>query len=189
MLGDTTDLYREIVQHMSEKTALNLIESQTIEPEGHVLLPQNTSGEGGFQVDASHPYVSLIAQIYPSPDWFIGVQDVDLCNRIGGEWSLDRRETLFPYDAGTKSGSYFYSGNNSTPTSKDISPLDNGDLANESRGRGMGYFLFTLVSKFPRQADGSDTVKDYSCPNAGPFAKWSWYLLPPIMMMNILFFN
>lgn len=174
---------------MHEKTALNLIQSQysSIKPEGHILLPQNTSG---FQVDASHPYVSLIAQIYPSPDWFIGVQDFDLCNRTGGDWFVRKRKTLFPYDAGTKSGSSFYSGNNSTPSSKNIFLLHDGDLTNEIRdARGMGYFLFTLVNKFPRQADGSDTVTDFSCPNAGPFTKWSWYLLPPIMMMNILLFN
>lgn len=46
--------------------------------------------------------VSLVVKIVPSPDWFVGVDSLDLCT--DGEW-VDLHETdLWPLDAGTQQG-------------------------------------------------------------------------------------
>lgn len=56
-----------------------------------------------------HLQLSFIARIVPSPDWFVGVDSVDLCD--GDHWKENASMELFPYDAGTDSGFTFSSPN------------------------------------------------------------------------------
>jgi spondin-2 len=48
-----------------------------------------TQGEGQakakFYMDANHSLVSLVVRMVPSPDWFIGVNSINLCSR-DGQW-------------------------------------------------------------------------------------------------------
>lgn len=53
--------------------------------------------------------LSFIVRIVPSPDWFVGVDSVDLCD--GDHWKENVSLELFPYDAGTDSGFTFSSPN------------------------------------------------------------------------------
>lgn len=53
--------------------------------------------------------LSFIVRIVPSPDWFVGVDSVDLCD--GDQWKDNVSLDLFPYDAGTDSGFTFSSPN------------------------------------------------------------------------------
>lgn len=53
--------------------------------------------------------LSFIVRIVPSPDWFVGVDSVDLCD--GDQWKENVSLELFPYDAGTDSGFTFSSPN------------------------------------------------------------------------------
>lgn len=48
-----------------------------------------------------------MVRIVPSPDWFVGVDSLDLCD--GGRWREQVVEDLHPYDAGTDSGFTFSS--------------------------------------------------------------------------------
>ena len=54
-----------------------------------------------FTVKASHPLVSVLSMIAPSPDWFVGVSSLSLYNN---GWR-NRVVDLYPYDAGTENGS------------------------------------------------------------------------------------
>lgn len=56
-----------------------------------------------------HLQLSFIVRIIPSPDWFVGVDTVDLCD--GDHWKENVSLELFPYDAGTDSGFTFSSPN------------------------------------------------------------------------------
>lgn len=56
-----------------------------------------------------HLQLSFIVRIVPSPDWFVGVDSVDLCD--GDHWKENVSLELFPYDAGTDSGFTFSSPN------------------------------------------------------------------------------
>ncbi|XP_037092000.1 spondin-1-like [Pollicipes pollicipes] len=75
--------------------------------------PPVKQGEGSAHarifVDGIHSQVSLMSKIVPSPDWFVGIDSVDLCD--GGRWidSLDVK--LFPMDGGTDQGMTFTSPN------------------------------------------------------------------------------
>ena len=56
-----------------------------------------------------HLQMSFVVRIVPSPDWFVGVDKVDLCD--GDHWKDSVTLELFPYDAGTDSGFTFSSPN------------------------------------------------------------------------------
>lgn len=62
-----------------------------------------------FKVNTLHPYVSAISMIAPSPDWFVGIRDVNLYE--GNEWLEKKVFDLKLYDAGTDSGVNFSSDN------------------------------------------------------------------------------
>ena len=55
--------------------------------------------------------VSVIAMIAPSPDWFVGVDSIELCGD-DGEWKDSVPVISLPaWDAGTDSGTAFEAGN------------------------------------------------------------------------------
>lgn len=53
--------------------------------------------------------MSFMVRIVPSPDWFVGVDSINLCD--GDKWKESVTLELFPYDAGTDSGFTFSSPN------------------------------------------------------------------------------
>jgi hypothetical protein len=63
-----------------------------------------------FTVSISHPQVSLVSMIAPSPDWFVGVHDLPLIG-ADGEWVDSLSIDLVPYDSGTDDGIDFTSPN------------------------------------------------------------------------------
>lgn len=56
--------------------------------------------------------MSFVVRIVPSPDWFVGVDSLDLCD--GDRWREQVAVDLYPYDAGTDSGFTFSSPNFAT---------------------------------------------------------------------------
>lgn len=60
-----------------------------------------------FEVFARHSFLSFIVRIVPSPDWFVGVDSLNLCE--GDQWKENIILELYPYDAGTDSGFTFSS--------------------------------------------------------------------------------
>jgi hypothetical protein len=56
--------------------------------------------------------VSFVVRIVPSPDWFVGIDSLDLCE--GGRWKEQVVLDLYPHDAGTDSGFTFSSPNFAT---------------------------------------------------------------------------
>nr|XP_055102048.1 spondin-2 isoform X1 [Symphalangus syndactylus] len=69
-----------------------------------------TSAE--LEVQRRHSLVSFVVRIVPSPDWFVGVDSLDLCD--GDHWREQVALDLYPYDAGTDSGFTFSSPNFAT---------------------------------------------------------------------------
>ncbi len=71
------------------------------------------------------PLVTLVSMIAPSPDWFIGVDKLDLSRR-GGGWAEGDRRRGFRLDAGTDSGPNYTSGDQATvlpyPSSRSPAP-------------------------------------------------------------------
>ncbi len=95
-----------------------------------------------ISVDADFPLISLVTMIAPSPDWFVGIHDVDL--RPSGIWARELVFDLDPYDSGTDSGA------NYTSSNADVSPhapieniADQFPFTGSSR---IGTFRLTLIS-------------------------------------------
>ena len=66
-----------------------------------------------------------MVRIVPSPDWFVGVDSLDLCE--GGQWKENVSLELFPYDAGTDSGFTFSSPNYETIPQDKVTQVGPGD--------------------------------------------------------------
>lgn len=46
--------------------------------------------------------MSFVSKIDPSPDWFVGVSGLDLCDDV--TWIESKELELYPWDAGTDGG-------------------------------------------------------------------------------------
>ncbi|WP_033956260.1 spondin domain-containing protein [Psychroserpens jangbogonensis] len=78
----------------------------------------------GVVVNSNFPLLSLVSMIAPSPDWMIAIDGINL--REGGTWTNEISIQLFPYDAGTDSGTMYASSNSPTlPNPETISVLIN----------------------------------------------------------------
>ena len=83
------------------------------------VIEQGVSGTGTgtatFNIDVTrtHPLVTLLSMIGPSPDWFVGVSGVSLLDG-SDQWRESHVVDLFPYDAGTEDGKEFSLSNPAT---------------------------------------------------------------------------
>ncbi|KAI1898431.1 hypothetical protein AGOR_G00072260 [Albula goreensis] len=68
-----------------------------------------------------NPQLSLMVKIIPSPDWFVGVDSLNLCKE--GQWQQELTLDLHPYDAGTDSGFTFSSPNFPTSPPENITQI------------------------------------------------------------------
>ena len=100
-------------------------------------------------VTPEYPLVSFINMIAPSPDWFVGVRDLNLCDTITGKWEDSVMRDLFPYDAGTDSGTNFESSDVNTNPPQDIHRLTKdieGSLKGNETIKRFGTFTFVKTS-------------------------------------------
>jgi len=58
--------------------------------------------KASFTADGAHPFVSVVAMVAPSPDWFTGVSSVPL--RSNDKWVDEITLPLWVWDAGTDFG-------------------------------------------------------------------------------------
>jgi hypothetical protein len=137
------------------------------------------SRSGDLDVDGTHSLVSLVSMIAPSPDWFVGVHDLDLCN--GTTWIKSVTRDLFPYDAGTDSGLKFRSANDNTNPKEKIHLLT-GTVPNNSmssffgystvnRMATLGFALSSLTTPTPKPVMSADNGTVSNNVTANPTAK------------------
>ena len=74
-----------------------------------------------FEIQKSHPFVSLTSMLAPSPDWFVGVSNLSLFE--SDSWVERKVINLALYDAGTDSGRRFTSSNLITRPQSSIARL------------------------------------------------------------------
>ncbi len=100
--GGTSALQSEILSHISSGTA-----DQFIRFGGISRSPGSVSGT--VEADSEFPLLSLVTMIAPSPDWFVGIHDLDL--RQDGLWIDELVIDLEAYDSGTDAGVNYTSSN------------------------------------------------------------------------------
>ena len=98
------------------------------------------------QLTPDYPLVTLVSMVAPSPDWFIGVGNLDL--RPGGIWVTELVVDLYSYDAGTDSGPSYASPDQPTVPPEPIALITGYPF---TEGVSLGTFTFTLetVSDVP----------------------------------------
>lgn len=101
------------------------------------------------RVNCRHPFVTALAMIAPSPDWFVQISNVNLYSRRARKMIHGKSGNLIAYDAGTDDGQEF------TPPSvtsldiptkprKNIAPLIE-DETDRFDGRVVGKFIIKRV--------------------------------------------
>lgn len=95
-------------------------------------------------ISASHPLVTLVTMIAPSPDWFVGVHALDLRN-ADGLWRDELVVPLDPYDSGTDSGATYVTPDVNTNPQE---PIRNIESEFPFNGNGsLGQFVFTRITQ------------------------------------------
>jgi hypothetical protein len=118
-----------------------------------------TDSISNIEVNTEYPLVSFITMIAPSPDWFLGVRDLNLCDNTTGKWQDREVRNLFPYDAGTDSGPDFQSGNVVTNPPENIHRITNdteGSLKGDKPIKSFGTFTFVKTTP-PTTSTGTAT--------------------------------
>ena len=93
-LGGTDTFKAEIVAAGSNAGAV-------IERMGNIGATATVTAD--FMVTPTHPLVTLVTMVAPSPDWFVGVSGLTLLD-AQGDWLASHSVDLYPYDAGTEEG-------------------------------------------------------------------------------------
>lgn len=91
------------------------------------------------EVSPEYPEVTLVSMIAPSPDWFVGVSGLALCEE--GQWLGSKEIALLPYDAGTDSGASYAAPNSPTNPPEVISALGS-PFAVDGEVVSLGTFRF-----------------------------------------------
>lgn len=94
-IGSKTPLRDEVQAAIDAGDAARIIS-------GGGLIVSPGSVDVTFTMDPSFPLVTVVSMIAPSPDWFVGVSGLSLCD--DGEWVDSLVVDLYAYDAGTDSG-------------------------------------------------------------------------------------
>ncbi len=130
--GSTTQLAEEVNSAISSTAAMFLIIGSATTSPG--------SAQVDFEVYQSHPLFTLTTMIAPSPDWFVGVHDLNLFQN--GQWVDELVIPLQPYDAGTDSGASFLSPNAATMPPAPIARITGDPFMAEGSVPPLGTFTF-----------------------------------------------
>lgn len=96
-----------------------------------------------FGAVSSHPFVTLVSMVAPSPDWFVGVSALPLME--DGAWRKRVEVDLRVYDAGTDDGTVFTAANLDTDPAEPITALTEGDTDFVNGEPFIGTFVFELL--------------------------------------------
>lgn len=138
------------IEQMAELGATTILQSEISVAGTHVR--ETLAGPGmatspaqvmiqRFTASRSHPLVTLVTMIAPSPDWFVGVHDLALLDDQGA-WQEEIVVTLYPYDAGSDDGADY--------TSADVEPITHQPIAlltgqTPFSTEPIGTFTFTRI--------------------------------------------
>ena len=116
--GNNTALRAEIEAQRTAGTAGSLY--------GHNVQGRNFDAAGmvsdTVRVSLTHPALSVVSMIAPSPDWYVALEQADM-RQPNGQWKTELLVPALAYDAGTDSGSAFTAANQATSPAQPITKL------------------------------------------------------------------
>ncbi len=134
--GSKSPLNTEIGAAIADKTAFKLIS-------GEVISQSPGSVSEKFKVSENYPLVTLVTMIAPSPDWFVGVDSLNLFEE--GAFVDEKVVILYAYDAGTDSGINYTSPNDPTDPPVPIFKIEGYPFFYDGELVPLGTFTFTKV--------------------------------------------
>ena len=135
------DLQTEFDTHMSDGVAHSFLNYPIPDP----WFPADTTTNLEFEINSSHPLISLVSMLGPSPDWFIGVSGLELRDATG--WKQLVEVDLFPYDGGTRTrDDRFALGGPRENPQKAIALITDTDDSLLKGSLPIGRFTFELMS-------------------------------------------
>jgi hypothetical protein len=142
--GNRNGLASEVQFAKSEGTAEFVLSGGGTSSPGSVSLE--------FDINEANSLVTLVSMLAPSPDWFVGVRDLDLFDGAAGDWKDRASVDLVLYDAGTNDGVQFGSANADTNPAGIISPLTSAPVdtdfingVNGGSGLHIGAMVFSRI--------------------------------------------
>ena len=96
-----------------------------------------------FDISSSHPQVSLVSMIAPSPDWFVAMRGLNLFEN--GDFVESKIVQFDPYDSGSASGVSFASDNQDTQPRQGIYPITDGPLVVEGNINSLGVWRLERI--------------------------------------------
>ncbi|KAM5271282.1 spondin-2 [Ctenodactylus gundi] len=136
---------------------------------GVFSAPAVPSGTGQtateLEVQPRHSLVSFVVRIVPSPDWFVGVNSLDLCE--GGRWKEQASVDLYPHDAGTDSGFTFSSPNFATIPQDTVT-----EITSSSPSHPASSFYYPRLKSLPPMASMAlvrlrQSARSFALPSPG----------------------
>ena len=123
----------EIGQAIMDRTALQLISDGGIANSPGIVKET-------FRVSEDYPLVTLVTMIAPSPDWFVGVDILNLF--VNGSFIDEITIVQYPYDAGTDSRTNYTSPNNPTNPAETIFAIEGYPFYYNNEVVPLGTFTF-----------------------------------------------
>jgi len=125
-----------------------------------ILAPPILNGVGktsaNIFVDGNNSHVSAMTKIVPSPDWFVGLDSLQLCN--DGHFIQSFETEVFPLDAETDNGFTFTSPNWETEPRAEVFTISSDFPAHPA-----GSFHYPTLNRLPRLAVYSLTkLREYT---------------------------
>jgi len=131
--GSKSALIDEVEQAMSTGNADKIISAA-----GLGASPGNI--DITFPMQSSHPYISIVTMLAPSPDWFAGVSAINLMEN--GDWLPSKTVELFVYDAGTDDGVSYTSSDADSNPKQAIMKISESPFFVNGQIRSVGQFVF-----------------------------------------------
>ena len=135
-IGSKNPLQSEIQDFITNGTGNSLIDGG-----GIGTSPGEVSLE--FDIASSHPLVSVVSMLAPSPDWFIAVSNINLLE--SNEWVTSKTITVDIYDAGTDGGASYRSSDMPTVPRVPIFEITTPPLAVNNVVDPLGSITFTKI--------------------------------------------
>ncbi len=136
--GQHNPLDEEINAAIKAGKAGSLIETK--EPlKGEVHQPASTT----FTATTKFPMVSMVAMIAPSPDWFVGVGDVNLYKN--GKWVPTVTVDAYAWDSGGDDGQTYQADDKDTNPKKPTTMAKTKHFTQNGKQVPVGVFVFTRI--------------------------------------------
>jgi hypothetical protein len=97
-----------------------------------------------FRANESHPLLTVVSMLAPSPDWFVGLSGLSLRDDQG--WIRHLEIDLFTYDAGTDTGIAYTSPNQATLPPGPVRALVDAPMLVDGSVPPVGRFILDLMA-------------------------------------------